>query len=854
MPAISLSREAAAVLEPLFAEPVNRFVLPNGLVVIHQEDRSSDLVSAQVWVRTGSIHEGQLLGSGLSHYLEHLLFKGTRKRGPGQIAADVQALGGNINAYTTFDRTVYYIDAPSEHLGRVLDILADMTWDSTLPEDEVRKERDVILREIDMGLDDPDRQVSRAIFRTAFREHPYRHPVIGHRELFEQVTHEDLVAYYRQRYAPNNAVLVVVGAVDEATLRTELEAAVGARPMTRVETALFPEEPAQLAPREEHLTGDVTVCRAGMAFRVPGLRYPHAPALDVLGLTLGYGRSSRLWQALREERRLVHHIEASVWNPGAAGLLWVSFVCDPDKHVQAEAAIRDELVRLAEKPLREEEVDKARRQALVGEINLRKTMSGQASRLGLTEVVIGDISYPRRYLERLQAVTAEQLTQLAQEFLVPDQMTTVSLMPTGHSRVRLGGALRGRQRNEFELRTLANGARLVYQRDARLPKVHLRLSGFGGPVYESAAERGVTSLMATLLTRDTRGLSAREVASAAESLGAQFSEFAGNNSFGLTFECLSQDVEMALPLLSAAVREPLFAEETLQIEREAQIAQIQEDLDEIVDRGRRSLRRHFFGEHPLATDAYGDIDCLQYLRPAHVRAHYERLVCARNLVLSICGDFTAQQLELFEELLLSLPETPFAPRPTRLNGHQVSEPYREVMAREQAVVFQAFPDTGVRGEDYLVGELLDEIFSDMSGHLFYRVREDKALAYFVGASRVLGLEDGMFYLYGGTHPRTAQVVMDEIAGELERLRSGGLTEAEFTRARTRLKAQKRMQMQSPGARAAEAGLNVLYGQPVNHWQTFDARLDAIDMPDLQRFAQTYLAEDKRVSLIIGPEG
>ncbi|HEY8932511.1 MAG TPA: pitrilysin family protein, partial [Rariglobus sp.] len=216
------------LLETFWKQPPERTVLANGLTLLVQRDTSAAVASVQVWVKTGSIHEGGLLGAGLSHYLEHLLFKGTDRRGGREISATVQAHGGNINAYTTFDRTVYYIDLPSAHVDVALDVLADAVLHSTLPADEVAREKDVILREIAMGNDDPDHRLGEALFDTAFRQHPYRYPIIGYRDVFAAVTRDELVAYYRARYVPNNLVVVVAGDVDTATVRAQVEAHFGA--------------------------------------------------------------------------------------------------------------------------------------------------------------------------------------------------------------------------------------------------------------------------------------------------------------------------------------------------------------------------------------------------------------------------------------------------------------------------------------------------------------------------------------------------------------------------------------------------------------------------------------------------
>src|SRR5271169_2403650 len=213
MPRTKPARTDRALLDALWREPVERIVLANGMTLLVKPDRSARLVSVQVWVKTGSIHEAGQLGAGLSHYLEHMLFKGTSRRTGRQISATVQANGGYINAYTTFDRTVYYIDLPSERVELAVDVLADAVLHSTLPEAEVVREKDVILREIAMTRDDPDNRLWEALFSTAFREHPYRQPIIGHRDVFAAADRSALLSYYRERYVPNNMVVVIAGDV-----------------------------------------------------------------------------------------------------------------------------------------------------------------------------------------------------------------------------------------------------------------------------------------------------------------------------------------------------------------------------------------------------------------------------------------------------------------------------------------------------------------------------------------------------------------------------------------------------------------------------------------------------------------
>src|SRR5450432_1818344 len=188
------STTAATNFPPSSAQ---KWILPNGLTVIVQEDRSAPVASVQAWCETGSINEDEHLGAGLSHILEHMLFKGTKARAANSIAQAVQDVGGYINAYTSFDRTVYWIDVPKAGVNVALDILSDTMMNSTLPPGEYAKEQEVIRREFAMGLDDPDRMAGQLLFATAYQRHPYRLPVIGQLDIFNQLTRDQVMQYYR---------------------------------------------------------------------------------------------------------------------------------------------------------------------------------------------------------------------------------------------------------------------------------------------------------------------------------------------------------------------------------------------------------------------------------------------------------------------------------------------------------------------------------------------------------------------------------------------------------------------------------------------------------------------------------
>jgi zinc protease len=568
-------------------------------------------------------------------------------------------------------------------------------------------------------------------------------------------------------------------------------------------------------------------------------------------MVLGHGDSSILWQSIREKARLVHTIDAMAWSPGTSGLFYVSYLADPDKRVAAEQAILRELARLADKGVRAPALAKAVRQAVTAEVNMRKTMSGQASRLGAGEVVVGDVNYTRRYFERLFALTPAALKRVMHTWLVPERLTVVSSNPTG-SAASAGGPVSAPAASlDFAELTLPNGARLLLQPNRHLPNLHLRLAFAGGPMFEAADRRGLTSLLATLLAKDTARHTAEEVARAIEAVGGSFHEFTGNNSFGLAAEVLPGDAGLALGLMADAVLRPAFKPARLEIERESALASLKESLDDVVTVGRKKMRGKFFGAHPFAIESSGDEAGLGAIRVADLRASQGRLLVAGNAVLAVAGDFDPKTL--VPQLKAFLAKLPKGAAP-QVAGKVavVAGDFIEIQPRQQAIVFQAFPGPGLLASDYEVSEVADELFSGMSSHLFERVREQKSLAYFVRSSRIVGLDTGMFYFYAGTSPQRYEEVIAELNLEIARVQSGGVTPEELHRCQMRLKAGKRMGMQTNSARAMQSALNAVYGLPVNDWRTYDARIDAVTLAAVRAFAQRYFQPASRVQLVVKP--
>src|SRR5439155_1961988 len=534
---------------PAVPAGVRVVTLDNGLSVIIRADHSAPVVSAQAWCMTGSIHEGRWLGAGLSHVLEHMLFKGTTTRPGSRIDQEVQEAGGYMNAYTSFDRTVYWINVPNTGAKVAIDILCDIMQHATLPAEELEKEKQVILREMDMNQDDPGQRSARRLFETAYTRSPYRFTIIGYPDIYNKVQREDVYAYYKEKYVPNNSFFVVVGAIKSSEVEEQIRAAFAQSKLEALPPIVLPDEPKQVAPREIIEEGPIELAHVHFSWHIPELRHPDIPLLDILATLLGSGRSSRLFQEVREKQGLVASVDAWTYTPGNPGLFGVSAVMEAAKFEAARQAILREVEKMKRELITTEELTKAVKQFTSATLSNRKTMQGHAQDLGFGWMAANDLNFSARYLEAVKRATPAELQRVAQEYFTAENRTLYALLPAGAApkRIETVQHLADSPIRKFEM---PNGLVLLVKEDHRLPFVEFRAVLKGGVLAENEKNNGASLLMAKMLLKGTRTRSADQIAREIESLGGHIETFGGNNSYGVTAEVLSADFAIGLDIVS----------------------------------------------------------------------------------------------------------------------------------------------------------------------------------------------------------------------------------------------------------------------------------------------------------------
>ncbi len=821
--------------------------LPNGLTVILDPDPTAPVVSAQIWVATGSMHEDELLGAGLSHFLEHMVFKGTRDYDADTLANVVQAGGGHWNAYTTFDRTVYYIDGPSKSLGEFLKCLTGLIYFPTIPESEFEKEKDVIRREIDMGLDDPDNVATRDLLSTAFQSDPRRHPVIGHRHLFDAITYPDMVRYHKQRYTTDRSFIVISGDFDpEAALEQLTELTADCQPGCGKEPAIAT-DPPQLGPRFARSTFAIPTSRISLAWKIPAIDHPDTPALEVLAAILGRGRSSILHHNLRDQQGLALEISAFAWNfAGCEGIFGISADADPKHREKLISAIHHEIANLQSTEL-DSWIAKAKRQIASSQFRSLTTASGRATDLASNWHEARDLNFTRAHVAKIEGVNADDIRRVAAT-LTADRVTQTILDPIDAPPPSKTQKIL-RDKEAIEITTLDNGLPLALIPDRRVPLIHFQAAARAGLLSENPENNGINQLLSSTLTKGTATRNAQEIALALESLGASVSAATGNNALLVQAGGLAPDMKEIADVFGEVITSPSFPEEAMHRERTSQLASLEEAQQDPLHLAFKTMRSTAFGGQGYGLDSLGTANSLASLKREALVDHHQRHFNPSNMALAVAGDFDpAEVKDTLNQKLADLKQgdawSPEVHPP--LTGQSVTRN----LEKKQAVIALGYP--GVSATDELRHALafLQSYCSDMAGPLFLRIREELGLAYQVGATQFVGHGTGLFSFYCATSPEQAELAQSELLKEIEKIATHGIPTDAFDRVRETVLSGVAIQQQSASTSARHATLNQLFGLPADDHLRLIETYEAVSRDQVADIAKQTFTTDPITAIVL----
>jgi zinc protease len=841
----------------------------NGLTLHVAPGHPAPVAAVQAWVAVGSADEAPH-EAGVAHLIEHMLFKGSARYGLGELVRTIERAGGEINAWTAFDHTVYHAVLGGDGVDTALHALGDALIEPRVDPGELAREREVILEEIRQRSDDPARSVAQSLFATAFVAHPYRRPVIGSADSVRRLGERDLVEFFRRHYVADNLTLVVAGDVDPERVQRSVGRRFRTMPSGRAVRRAAP-EPPQTAPRASCVHRDVGEAHLAGGFHVPALRHPDVAVLDVAAILLGQSESARLPRLLRDRDQLATSAHASLHALRDPGLLVLSATARRTDVPSSLAALIDHSATLID-DVTSAELDKAQIAVESALVRQLETAQGRARALGWHATVAGDPQFAHVYLDRIRAVRRHDVARVLQRYLRPDNASVAAILPASRAPSRRAAwARRAEARVKkalaappsppapIERRTvLASGATLLVRRDPSVPIVAMRAVWRGGQRAEPLDQAGASTLLARMLTRGCGERDSRAVADRIDRLGGALAGVAGRNSFGVTAEWLARSWRPGLELVADCILAPALPPAELAVERrlvlDDQRAQTASPSHAVF----RLFSEALYGAHPYARDALGTPDSIAGMTPAALAAFYRERYPLSAMTLAIVGDVDLDEVvAAVEQRFGAAPPAAAAPAPRvpalALDGRSAAD--REVyryLDRAQAHLVIGFPGATVDAADRFALEVLISILGGQGGRLFAELRERQALAYRVSGHSVEGVDPGFVAIYLSCAPDKLAAAVAGVRAELARLRAEGVTDDELQRAQSRLIGSHRIAMQRRAAIANAMAYHEAYGLGWQTWTGYDAAIRAVTPAAVAAAAAAYLRDDRAITATVRP--
>ena len=858
--------------------------LPNGLRVLTKEVHSAPVVSFGVWYKVGSRNEHTGI-TGISHLLEHMMFKGTRRYRVGEIARTLFLNGASFNANTFYDWTSYFETLASDRLELAVRIESDRMANSRITKVDLESEMTVVRSELEGGENDPEALLRQAVTAAAFQAHPYHWPVIGWRSDVEHMPREALWRHYRTYYGPNNATVVIVGDFETEHALELIGKNFGPLDPIPTPPRVYTTEPDQRGERR------VTVNQAGalpivmLAYKAPAATSPDFYALDVLGTVLGEGRTGRLYQAL-VETELASSVDAAAPSLHDPFLVFVTATAQPGvPAAKLEAALVDEIERMRTTPITAEELARAIRQIESSFVYQTESVTAQGREIGYWAMV-DDWRYLTTYLERIRALTPAAIQPVADRYFQADTRTVGHFVPT------LGGAFTVPPPQEAAARverpgrgaraipipsgsvmppvdrhithfSLANGVTVVVQENPASPTLALRASLPAGLVLEPADRTGVASLTAAMLSRGTEHRSALEIATLLEDVGASLSAVAESLATMVSGRAESRDFDRLMDLFAETLQRPMFPSAELgrlKGQALAQLAQARDDPESVAE---RAFGRAIYPPgHPLRPPTFDEAEqAIGRITRDDLVGFHGRHYGADRLIMVIAGNVSADGVHAAVEARLGAwsrkPEAGPAPAldvPLQAEPLEILIPIPD----KSQTATQWGHAGGLRRNDpdFYAAQVMNLVLGGggaLNSRLGKVIRDELGLAYTVGSFFDANLYPGPLEIVLGTNPANARKAAEALVREVRRLRDRGITPRERDEAVAYLTGRFPLRLETNTGMADVLWAMEFYRLGADYLDRYGDFYRAVTVDQANQAARTHLHPDRATLVIAGPD-
>ncbi len=868
---------------------LQQFQLKNKMKVLMVESHKAPVVTVQMWVKTGSADEKKNQ-EGISHFIEHLVFKGTKKYGVGELAMAVEGAGGEINAYTTLDHTVFHVTISKEFMEVALDCISEMMGFPRFDPEEIDKEREVVIEEIKRSFDNPKSVGAQRLFSTVYKSHPYGVPVIGFTKNIKTVKTKTLTDYYNNRYVPANMTLVVAGDFQKTDLKKKIDnyfAKFKAKTLKKISRT---KEVSQKQPRIDYFENAFRETTFHIAFRVPEAKHPDVPALDILGNILGRGDSSRLVRKLRLEKSLVLSVSAGSYNPLDPGLFAFSITFDPSKFNEINEILIEEIKRIISEPPTQSELGRARLNTEAEHVFSLETVDGLARKVGTCQLFLKDPEYISTYLKQVQALKPEDIRKAAQMYFRAETMTATIMVNKEEAKslpenefkkfvnefgrqLKLVSKLKPKKQeiekshsptikiplkmnageSKIHKHRLSNGALVLLKHNAEVPVLHVKVGFLGGLRIEPLENLGATTLLASTWTSGTKLFNENEIAAQIEDCAGAISAFGGRNSAGVSMSTLTVYEERAHKIFSDVLLHPQFPNEIVTREASIQTEAILRRTDSPASLASQYFMEIIFEGHPYSKDLLGTNKTISTIDSDVLKNHWSKMAGSNNCVLVAVGDFNLEkQLKEFEHLAGGLQKG------KAYNEILEIEPLREDkkvfynFKKEQSHIILGYRGLSFKDSDRFALQILQAVLSGQGGRLFLELRDKASLAYSVAPIHMDGMDTGYFGVYIGCSPEKGKTAIKMIHEELEKVMTKPISANELSRSKRYLIGKNHIDLQRNSSQASSILFDEIYGIDSEETFHYAEHIKNIRVADIQKVAQRILS-GRSVTVAVGPE-
>jgi zinc protease len=824
----------------LYTTEFEKIVLDNGATIVFNHVPDSSLVSIQIRVLSGLSNEGEYAGTGVSHFLEHLLFKGTDNKEAEQIRKEIKSMGGFVNGSTGLDSAEYHITVPNENFEKAFDLLVNMVMQPVFTDEQMATEGEIILKEIKLNRDDPAKMRMNLLFAQAYRDNVYKYPVIGYEDTFTKLTRKDVLDYHAAAYTPDRMVVGITGGIDPRRALITAADKLNEYKRGRPWNVTVQEEPRQIDQRGVEFPAEVGLGYLAIGFHTTSVYSSDLYAADVLAILLGGGNDSRLYRRLVKEKELLYTISSVNYTPRYPGLFIVTGAGEPENMEAAKEEIFSVINELKAGKIKKEEVARAKTIVVSDYLRSHERIESINSSMTSSQLLVGDPGFFKRYVDKIQEVSADEINRMASKYLIADNSTKVAVLPEGFKKKTEEEAQReevtavGQEKSV----TLDNGLKIIVKKRGQLPLVSITMAAPGGLRAETEKNNGVSNLTALVMLKGTKKRSENQIIPVIEEIGGRINAFSGMNSIGLSMSLMSQDLDAGLDVFEDVVKNSTFPEDQIEKQKKKVIAAIREQDTDIFENGMLYLLNELYGDHPYGMRILGEAQTVTPLKRKDILSFYEEHLVPAKAVLTVAGNVDVgytmsvltKKFSNWKGEGIGIKMQPVAP----LEGIKEKD---ISMYKEQTLFLMGFQGVKITNKEKYALEVISAFLSGSDGLLFHAAREGEGLSYASGAVSVPQVDKGYFVLYIATTEdrleeaeKTAQDVLKEVL-------NGQLPEEDIVAAKNRLISQHAHSLEANLPVSMTVTLDELYGLGADNYQKYPSQIRAVKKDDIVNVAK-----------------